>query len=135
MYSRPWLRPGLLKIHIGTVRIKPTPSSFQYHTEVAYSIEWQNFKEIFVFSSCKEFCINFCFFWLNNSWTCWPFFLFLFFKCSLNFKAHALKFDLNKAVRSTFMKFKYGSPNPLNWFSFERKKHTIFLVFSLPNPI
>ena len=39
-----------------------------------------------------------CPFWLPISWPLWHIFVFIFFKCLLNFIAQALKFELKKAV-------------------------------------
>ena len=57
-----------------------------------------------------------------------------FFKCSLNFRAHALPFELNKVGYTNFAKFRLQRMSSKIEQAFEKRTNHIF-VFILPIPI
>ena len=77
-----------------------------------------------VFSSCKEFYIDLWSFQLPNNCPFWPYFygkFCCFFKCSLNFRAHALQLELNKVGYTNFVKFRLQSMSSKIERAFEKR--------------
>ena len=56
-----------------------------------------------------------------------------FFKCSLNFRAHALQFELNKVEYTNFAKFQLQSMSSKIEGAFEKTNKQCFFIFILPN--
>ena len=56
-----------------------------------------------------------------------------FFKCSLNLRAHALQFELNKVEYTNFAKFQLQSMSFKIKGTFEKRTNNVF-IFILPNP-
>ena len=52
-----------------------------------------------------------------------------FFKCSLNFRAHALQSELNKVGYTNFAKFRLQSMSSKIERAFEKNKQTMFLSY------
>ena len=93
--------------HFQIIR-KLSKNDFQYHKEVIHNIQ-KYILTIFFFSSLvRNFTLTY------DPYSCLIYVLFslilmetifYFFKCSLNFRAHALQLELNKVGYSNFVKF------------------------------
>ena len=92
------------------------------------------FKNIYFFSLCKEFYIYIygpfsCL--VNNFWVIFLLENLSFFKCSLNFRVHALQSVLNQVGYANFVKIGLQSMSSKIELAYE--KITIFFYLYFPN--